>query len=90
MLGADPRSPTSVLVASSPDDRMVLSRVGLTGAPERLLTVPQALADAISSSGTQILYVQGHRPPALWAATIADHRLVGATKLAGDPGAAAW
>jgi hypothetical protein len=34
--------------------------------------------------------VQGHRRPALWAATIAGDRLVGATRLAGQHAAAAW
>jgi hypothetical protein len=63
-----------------------------TATASRLLTIPQGLILTLDPTGTRILYLQGHSPPALWEATIAGDRLIDRKRLfrRSPVGSTAW
>lgn len=51
----------------------------------RIASLPaQIMAVALAPDGERILYLVGHTPPALWAATIGNGRLTGRHRLFTD------
>lgn len=95
-LGTDAADPQSVLVATSgAHDRTTVRRVTLSGATATvspLVSIPSSLPMAFDSTGTRLLYLQGHSPPGLWVGTLAGTRLIHRHRLIADSelGAAAW
>jgi hypothetical protein len=91
-LAGSPASPTSLLLAADQGRRTLIESIAQTGATTRVLTFTDSLPVAIDRSGTHLLYLVGHSPPALWEATIAAGRLTDQRRLIADSelGPAAW
>jgi len=70
VIGGNPASPSSLLLAADDGHHTFIDDVAQNGRTTRLLTFRDTLPVAIDRSGTHILYLQGHNPPALWRATI--------------------
>jgi hypothetical protein len=82
-ISGDQTRPRSLLVASL-GRRTLLERVDLGGSrPQvtQLVSLPQVLPLAFDPAARYILYVGGHREPALWIAEIGRRRLTGAHRL---------
>jgi hypothetical protein len=71
--------PRSLLLGESVTNRAIIARVTLAGASAsvvRSLSLGPVLPVAFDLTGTHVLYLVGHSPPALWVAQIAPGRLV--------------
>jgi hypothetical protein len=79
-LGTDRTRSDSLMVGTLPPgdtagvDRLTIGRRRAT--LSRVLTIARAQVLAFDPSGQRLLYIQGHRPPNLWTATIRGHRLI--------------
>jgi hypothetical protein len=91
-VAGSPAQPDALLLAADNGSRTFIDRIDQTGASTRIMTFKDTLPIAIDRSGTHLLYLLGHSPPALWEATIADghltdqHRLIANNRL----GPVAW
>jgi hypothetical protein len=83
-LGSSASAPGSLLAATEWRGRTVLERIAPTGNTTQLASFPDSLAMAIDRSGTRMLYLLGHPPPALWEATIAPGHLTDRRRLIAD------
>jgi hypothetical protein len=92
VLGSSAAAPHSLLIATEQRGRSVLERVVPSGALTRAVTFEDSLPMAIDSSGTRLLFVLGHSPPALWEATIGRGHLTDRRRLLADSrlGPVAW
>ena len=80
-------SPGSVIASSLVADTCVLDAISLSGRSavvSRIVAIKAAQVVALDPSGRRLLYIQGHRPPALWAATLAPGRLIDRHRLFRD------
>jgi hypothetical protein len=76
-----------VLLANQGVTRTTIDRVTLSGARPhvtRVLSLPPVSPIAFGPLGTQLLYVAGHSPPALWIGEVANGRLAHARRLIAD------
>jgi hypothetical protein len=83
-LAGSPAYPTSLLLAADQGRRTLIESIAQTCATTRVLTFTASLPVAIDRSGTHLLYLVGHSPPALWEATIAAGRLTDQRRLIAD------
>ncbi len=88
-------TPGGVIASSLVGDTCFLDAIGLSvpsPVASRVVAIPAAQVVALDPSGQRLLYIQGHSPPALWAATLGPGRLVGSRRLFRDNpvGEAAW
>jgi hypothetical protein len=76
-LTGDSASPANVLAATdSYGDKTRVERIAETGAISRVLTIPNSLPLSFDPTGTHLLYLVGHSPPALTEASIANGQLI--------------
>jgi hypothetical protein len=80
-LGTDRTRLDSLMVGTlPPGDAAAVDRLTIEGRRatlSRVLTIARAQVLAFDPSGQRLLYIQGHRPPNLWTATIEGHHLIG-------------
>jgi hypothetical protein len=92
VLGEDPTSPTTLLVAAGGlGGGTAVQKIAETGRVTPVLTIPDSLGLSFDPSGTHLLYLAGHKPPLLTDASITNGKLITAPwrdRL--DLGALAW
>ena len=74
-LAGSPASPRALLLATDPGDETVVEQITEAGVITPMLTIPNSSPQSFNPSGTQLIYVSGHRPPTLTEATIAKGKL---------------
>lgn len=92
VLGSSRAAPRSLLFATDPRGRTMVERVGPTGGTSRVVVFEDSLPMAIDRSGTRLLFLLGHSPPAFWEATIGRGHLTHRRRLLADSrlGPVAW
>ena len=88
-------SPGRVIASSLVGDTCFLDAISLSESSpvvSRIVAISAAQVEALDPSGRRLLYIQGHRPLALWAATLGPGRLLDRHRLFRDNpvGEAAW
>jgi hypothetical protein len=89
-LAESPASPGSLMLAADDGRDAVIEQITQTGAGTDVLTIRDSLPCKFDRSGTHLLYLVGHNPPALWAATIANGRLTDKRRLNSKAAPIAW
>lgn len=87
-------APDAVLVGTYVRGGERIDRIDVTASDPHRVEVVEGpfLAEAVSPSGTKLLYILGHSPPALWVANLHQGHLAHARRLLVAPriGAIAW
>jgi hypothetical protein len=83
-------SPYSLMLAADGGQGTLIEQIAMTGSTTPMLTIRDSLPDAFDRSGSNLLYLVGHRPPVLWEATIANGRLTGQRRLNTKAAPIAW
>jgi hypothetical protein len=74
-LAPDPASTSSVLAtAIAARGGTLVEQISQTGAVAKVVTIPDSLSIAFDANGTHLLYLAGHKSPALTEATISNGR----------------
>jgi hypothetical protein len=76
ILSGSEAHPGSLLIAAAGLHTTTVERIEETGAVTRVLSFGASLPMALDPTGTQLLYLVGHRPPSLWEATITPGHLI--------------
>jgi hypothetical protein len=84
-----PRPPLTAHCVDVPG-KPLTGAIAVTGSTTPMLTIRDSLPDAFDRSGSNLLYLVGHRPPVLWEATIANGRLTGQRRLNTKAAPIAW
>ena len=76
-IGPDPAAPNSILVtASALHGRTRIEQISQDGASRLVATISDSLPIAFDADGTHLLYLAGHKPPALTEAKISAGRII--------------